>query len=203
VPDWVMLTRILPYVRHKISLSLSTEYYDAGVEDIQGLARAIHGHPMIAAFRSRGGHNLCKHEPLVFCLGNTSLSHFFVFGIQEPETDDQRDLVNVEPLKELLRTPALRFVAFSGFDFTNELFHAKVNALGEGSSIIDITFECNCSFPDGGKAIIAKALKTNASVTDFHFFGYCDEPFCDAMTANLTLRLLEEKAYCGRWISST
>jgi hypothetical protein len=41
MPDWETLTRILPYLRRKVSLSLSRTGYDAEVEHIQGLARAI------------------------------------------------------------------------------------------------------------------------------------------------------------------
>jgi hypothetical protein len=52
IPDWETLTRILPHLRQQVSLTLTGEGYDpyAGeVEEIQGLARAIHGHPMISA----------------------------------------------------------------------------------------------------------------------------------------------------------
>ena len=55
MPDWETLTRILPYVRHKVSLCSFSEYDDVEVEDIQGLARAIHGHPMISEFNSHEG----------------------------------------------------------------------------------------------------------------------------------------------------
>jgi hypothetical protein len=34
VPDWETLARILPYVRHKISLCKFSEYYDVEDEDI-------------------------------------------------------------------------------------------------------------------------------------------------------------------------
>jgi hypothetical protein len=50
-------------------------------------------------------------------------------GLHEPEAEDQRDLVNYEPLKELLRTPALRFVRFYAFCFTDTLCHATATAL--------------------------------------------------------------------------
>jgi hypothetical protein len=46
-PDWEILTRILRHVQRKVSLCSSPDDYDAEVEEIQGLARAIHGHPMI------------------------------------------------------------------------------------------------------------------------------------------------------------
>jgi hypothetical protein len=107
------------------------------------------------------------------------------FGLQEPETEGQRVLLNLEPLKELLRTPALRFVRFDGFHFTNELCHVTADALEEGSPVSYIIFESDCSFADGGRARIANALKRNASVTDVTFRDNFDEPFCKALAAAL------------------
>jgi hypothetical protein len=60
-PDWhtwKTLARILPYVRHQVSLCSSRASYYAEVEEIQGLARAIHGHPMISGFSSLVGFRL-------------------------------------------------------------------------------------------------------------------------------------------------
>jgi hypothetical protein len=131
-----------------------------------------------------------------------------IIGLQQPEREDQRDLLNIEPLKELLRTPALRFVIFDGFYFTNDLCHATANALEVRSSIVDLNFDPDCSFPDGGRAIIANALKTNTSVIKVQFCDDCDESFCNALAVvllcnstlqNVTLRLLEGSS--GRWLS--
>ena len=108
-----------------------------------------------------------------------------LFGFQEPETEEQRDLVKIEALKELLRAPALRTVEFYSSHFTDALCHATANALEEGSSVNDITFDLRCLFPDGGKAIIANALKTNRSVTCIRFFGKCDDPLCNTLAAVL------------------
>jgi hypothetical protein len=75
MPDWEIITRILPYVQRKIALVFSKEGYDADAEDIRGLARAIHGHPMISAFSTQGRElYLCKPGPLVLGLDNASLS---------------------------------------------------------------------------------------------------------------------------------
>jgi hypothetical protein len=52
MPDWETLSRILPYLRRKVELSLRTEEDDADVEEVEGLARAIHSHPMISGFSS-------------------------------------------------------------------------------------------------------------------------------------------------------
>jgi hypothetical protein len=208
MPDWETLTRILPYVQRKISLCSSAQRYDAELEDIQGLARVIHGNPMISKFSSDMRFTFANLGPRCSALATLPSLESVVFGLQEPETEDQRASLNLEPFKELLRTPALRFVTFDRFYFTNELCHATANALEEGSSIVDITFDSGCSFPDGGTAIIANALKTNVTVTDVHFLGDCDESFCNALAAvllcnsalrNLAVWLPEEGAG-GRWL---
>jgi hypothetical protein len=155
IHDWEILTRILPYVRHKISLYSPTEDYDAEVEEIQGLARAIHGHPMISEFSSATHFTFANVGPWCSTLATLPSLEKVSLGLQEPETEDQRALVNPEPLAELLRAPALRFVRFDDFYFTDRLCHATASALEVGSSLIDISF--GCSFTDGGRAIIANA----------------------------------------------
>jgi hypothetical protein len=194
-PDWETLTRILPHIQHKISLHLYDDEDDADVEKIQGLARAIHGHPMISEFSTQGeGFSYANLGPWCSALITLPSLESVNIDLQEPQGEDQRDLANFEPLIELLRTPALRCVSFDNFYFTNELCHATTNALEERSSIIDITFSADCSFPDGGRGIIANALKTNATVTIVQFLGDCDESFCNAMgevlLCNSTLRNL-------------
>jgi hypothetical protein len=185
VPDWEIITRILRYLRDKVTLCSWTEYYDAEVEEIQGLARAIRGHPMISEFSSEIDFTFANLGPWCSALATLpSLERLFI-GLRGAETEDQHDLLNLEPLKELLRTRALRFVRFDHFHFTNELCYATANALEEGSSIIDINFGSGCSFPDGGRATIANALKTNLTVTDANFSGDFDESFCNALAAVL------------------
>jgi hypothetical protein len=131
-----------------------------------------------------------------------------IFGLGEPETEDEGVLDNFEPFTDVLRKPALRLVRFDGFYFTNALCHATANALEEGSSVTDITFDSECSFPDGGRAIIANALKTNSTVTDVSFLGAFDEPFfntlttvllCNSTLQNLTVHTTRRAS--GRWFS--
>jgi hypothetical protein len=207
-PDWETLNRILPYIQQKIALRLYGGDNDEEVEKIQGLARAIHGHPMISEFSSEMEFTFANLGP--WCSALTALPSLerVTFSLREPETEDQRVLLNLEPFKELLRTPALRCVRFARFHFTSELCHATAIALEEGSSIVDISFDEQCTIPDGGGAIIANALKTNATVTDVGFFFDCDEPLCDILAVvllcnttlqNLAFRLPEENA-CGRWL---
>jgi hypothetical protein len=210
IPDWEILNRILPYLRHKVSLFLTGVFETEGIE-IQRLARVIHGHPMISGFRSEMPLTLTNLGPWCSALATLPSLERVSLGLQEPETEDELVLVNLEPLQELLRAPALRFVNFEDFYFTDALCHATANALEDGSSIIDITFDGDCEFPDGGGAIIANALKRNTSVTDIKFLGGCDEPFCNTLTAvllcnatlqNLTVDLMAATRASAKWLSS-
>jgi hypothetical protein len=141
----------LPYVRHQISLSLSLEENDgAVVEEIQGLATAIRGHPMISEFSSQMKFSFANLGSLCSALATLPSLGRVEFGLMEPEAQGPNILANLEPLTELLRAPALRVVEFAGFYFTNELCHATANALEEGSSIIDIIF-INAPFPTEGE----------------------------------------------------
>jgi hypothetical protein len=208
-PDWEILTRILPYLRRKVELFFIKNGFEAELEEIQGLARVIHGHSMISEFRSQMDFTFANFIP--WCSTLATLPHLerVALGLWEPETEDELVLVNLEPLTELLRAPALRFVEFKHFYFTDALCRATATALEEGSSIIDMTFQYDCTFPDGGGAIIANALKRNTSVTDVKFLSGCDEPFCNTLAAvllcNATLQNLNIQAVTrasGRWLCS-
>jgi hypothetical protein len=211
-PDWEILSRILRYLRRKVTLC-SVEEYEPEAEEIQALARVIHGHPMISEFHFEMGCTFANVGPWCSALAALPSLDSVILGLRAPETEDQRVMVNAEPLTELLRAPALRSVTFYGFSFTNALCHASANALEEGSSVTDITFKHYCSFPDGGTAIIANALKRNASVTNVVFFNDYDEPFCNTLAAvllcNSTLQNLtvcaiprDRSPVRGRWFSS-
>jgi hypothetical protein len=148
-----------------------TDFYQLENEEIQGLAKAIHGHyPMIPEFRSDMDFTFATTGPLYSALATLPSLERVTLGLQEPETEERRVWVNPKSLTELLRAPALRFVIFDAFYFTNVLCYATASALEEGSTITNITFNFDCSFPDGGTAIIANALKTNVSVTNVVFF---------------------------------
>jgi hypothetical protein len=210
-PDWETLTRILPHLRHKVTLSLSGDGYDGEIEEIQGLARAIHDHPMISdlTFHS-ADFTFANLGPWCSVMATLPSLNSLQFGLREPETEEEGDLLNVEPLKELLRTPALQCLIFNDFYFINELCYAIASALEEESSIRLIIFDYGCFFPDGGRAIIANALKRNSSVTSVQFLDDFDEPFCNALAAvllcnstlqNLTLKLPEGSS--ATWLSPT
>jgi hypothetical protein len=208
-PDWEILTRILPHLRREVTWCTPVEDYSPRTEEIQGLARAMHGHPMISEFTCVG----CRLENVgPWCSALTTLPSLerVKLGLREPETEDQDVLANPEPLTELLRRPALRSVEFYDFFFTNSLCHATANALEDGSSITEITFQFNNYFPDGGAAIIANALKRNSSVINARFLDYFDEPaffnnlaavlLCNSTLQNLEVRVPEGAG--GRWLSS-
>jgi hypothetical protein len=168
IPVWEIIARILTYVQRKISL-YPAEVYHPEVEQIRCLARVIHGHPMISGFTFPAGFTFANLGPWCSALTTLPSLERVTFGLREPEIEDLRVLLNLEPFMELLRTPALRYVRFALFHFTNELCHVLALALEVGSSITDITFDNQCTFPEGGRATIVNALKTNATVTDVGF----------------------------------
>jgi hypothetical protein len=178
-PDWEILTRILRYLRREVALCY-VENYEPESEEIQGLARAMHGHPMISEFSALR----CTFEnfgPWCSALATLPSLKRVALDLQESTTEE----VEIEPLKDLLRTPALRLIEFYAFFFTNELCHAVANALEEGSPVTDITVDSDSSFPDGGASIIANALITNTSVTDVNFRSDVDDHFCNTLAAVL------------------
>jgi hypothetical protein len=210
-PIWETFTRILRHSRRKVTLCSSREDYEPEVEEIQGLAGAIHGHPIISGFISTVDFTFATMGPWCSTLATLPYLESVTLGLRETETEVQRILVNAEPLTELLRAPALRFVEFNGLNFTAALCHATTSALEKGSSITDITFHASCSFPDGGAAIITNAMKTNTSITNVRFLGDFDEPFfnslaavllCNSTLHNLTVYAGTSAGAWGRWISS-
>jgi hypothetical protein len=206
-PDWEILTRILRYLRCKVEVCSDC---DADVEEVQGFARAIQGHPMISAFSSRRKCAVANLDPWCYALATLPSLERVRLGLREPAAWDQDVVLKpADPLTHLLRAPALRFVNFNGFYFTDAHCHAIARALERGSSITSINFEPGCSFPGGGMAIIVNALKANTTVTDVQIFGEFDDPFFNALAAvllsNSTLQNLTVHATTdasARWISS-
>jgi hypothetical protein len=180
------------------------------VKKCKVLDRVIHGHPMISELSSAMDFTFANVARWCSTLATLPYLERVSLGLREPETEDQLVLGNLEPLQELLWTPALRFVELNGFHFTNTVCHAAATAFEEGSSISDITFDDFCTFPDGGgMAIIANALGRNETLTNVEFLRDCDEPFCNPLAAvllcNTTLQSLtvnaETPGTC-RWLSS-
>jgi hypothetical protein len=92
MPDWDILTRILPNVRRKFKLCLITNNRfetEGEGEEIQGLARVIHGHPMISEFCSPVGFTFANLGSLCSALATLPSLESVVFGLREPEAEDQ------------------------------------------------------------------------------------------------------------------
>jgi hypothetical protein len=115
-PDWETLTRSLRYLRRKVAIWTEISQPEVEeTEEIQGLARAIRGHPMISEFCSEMGLTFANFGPWCSTLATLPCLEHVALRLWEPETEDQRVLVDPEPLTELLRAPALRFVEFDVF----------------------------------------------------------------------------------------
>jgi hypothetical protein len=83
--------------------------YNVEAEEIQGLATAIHSHPMISEFSSETAFPFASLGPWCSALAALPSLERFTFGLAEPDTEDSRVMVNFEPLTELLRKPAIGF----------------------------------------------------------------------------------------------
>jgi hypothetical protein len=92
------------------------------------------------------------------------------------------------------RLPATATVEFESVLFTNTFCQAVAKALTERSEITKLHFN-GCSFPEGGSAVIASALKTNTTLKWLHLYNGADEVYCEALAATLlfnsTLQTLE------------
>jgi hypothetical protein len=87
-PDWEILSRILRYLRRTVKLWSTGDDYYAEAEEVQGLARVIHGHPLISEFTCFG----CTFEnfgPWCSALATLPSLRRVSLGLQEPETEDQ------------------------------------------------------------------------------------------------------------------
>jgi hypothetical protein len=91
---------------------------------------------------------------------------------------------SLESMVGLLQSPTLRKVEFESVEFTNTLSQAVAKALKERSEITDLHF-LDCSFPEGGCAVIASALKTNTTLKYLHFYSQAGEVFYEVLAAAL------------------
>jgi hypothetical protein len=86
-PDWD-LTQNLHYLRRKIELCMVNVDYNVEAEEIQGLATAIHSHPMISEFSSETAFPFASLGPWCSALGALPSLERFIFGLAEPDTED-------------------------------------------------------------------------------------------------------------------
>jgi hypothetical protein len=87
MPDWGTLTRILSYLQQRVALCSFSEDYDAEVEESQGLARAIHGNPMISKL------HLCKQGPWCSAMVALPSLESVQIALPEPETEEDHVLL--------------------------------------------------------------------------------------------------------------
>jgi hypothetical protein len=196
-PDWGEreLACILSRVRQKVRVEIGAESDLWAVGEVQALARAIHGHPMITSFDSGGCNFLYENLDSLYsalatlpALESMRLSSS---GLLVTEST----MANPESLTKQLRVPTLQAVSFCDFYFTSALCQATANALMEGTAITNLTF-IECSFPaeEECAAIMATGLSRNTSVISIIVRCRNARLFFDALAAaipsNPTLRHL-------------
>jgi hypothetical protein len=183
--DWEILACILRRLRRGIVLSMEDDsplLWDA--EALPVFAEVIHEHAMITGFSTGIG---CPFHCLdILCSALLTLPaleklYFDQFDYEGPE--EERSL---ESMVKLLQSPSLRKVTFKTVVLTNILCQAIAEALKEWSEITDLYFMHRCSFPEGeGGAVIARALKTNTTLTRLGFYTGADEAFYEVLAAAL------------------
>jgi hypothetical protein len=176
VPDWEILACILRRLRRGIQLRICDAVLPLWYrEALPGFAGVIHGQALLRRFKTGDGFPfdcldiLCPALLTLPALENVSFGHI---GGEGPE--EGRSLEN---MVKLLQSPTLRNVTFGYVDFTNTLIQAVAKALEERSEITDLDFYY-CSFPEGGSAVIASALKTNTTLKRLTFDDRADEVSC-------------------------
>jgi hypothetical protein len=84
---------------------------------------------------------------------------------------------------------------FEDVHFTKSLCQALAKTLKERSEITGLYFFPNCSFPEGGLAVIASALTTNTTLENLKFDDGTDEVFyevlAETLMTNSTLQSLD------------
>jgi hypothetical protein len=171
--------------------------------DLPAFAGVIHGHAMITGFCTGDGFPfqcldiLCSALLTLPALENVLFEHDDGQGPEEAQS--------LESMIKLLQTPTLRKVYFESIVFTNTLSQAVAKALTERSEITDLRF-FDYSFPEGGGAVIASALKTNTTLQRLYFYKGDDEVFYDVLAesflSNSTLQNLsfDGSSSCS-WLS--
>jgi hypothetical protein len=194
VPDWEILACTLRHLRRGIQLRMHDDAHNLwGTDALPAFARAIHGHAMITRFSTGYGFHsdcldvLCSALLTLPALENVSFEHDDFGGPEEGQS--------LESMVKLLKSPTIRNVEFADVVLTNALCQAVAKALKERSEITDLYF-IGCSFPEGGSAVIARALKTNTTLEHLEFDRGtgADEAFYEVLAAvllsNSTLQLL-------------
>jgi hypothetical protein len=182
-PDWEILACILRRLRRGVQLRMRNESpLLLGVEALPAFAAAIHGHAMITEFSTGDSFHFDCLDILCSALLTLPALENILF-----EHDDDQGPVEAQSLEsmvKLLQSPSLREVEFEYVVFTNTLCQAVANVLKERSEITRLCF-LECSFPEGGGAMIARALKTNTALKYLQFDARPDEVFWEVLAAAL------------------
>jgi hypothetical protein len=192
-PDWNVLAFILRRLRRGIDLRMCDHAHNLWDTDaLPAFTGVIHGQAMITGFSTGAGFPflcldmLCSALLTLPALENVSFEQLAGEGPEEGQS--------LESMIKLLQSPTLRGVTFECVDFTNTLCKAVAKALKERSEITDLHF-IGCSFPEGGGAVIARALTTNTTLEILEVDAGNNEAFYEALSAallsNSTLQYLE------------
>jgi hypothetical protein len=196
VPNFEILACILRRLRRGIRLCISD---NAPLlwhpEALPAFAKVIHGHAMITGFNA-GDLSLPFQRLDILCSALLTLPALENVSFGQLDSQGPAEGPSLESMAELLQSPVLRQVAFESIEsvvFMNSLLQALAKALEERSEITDLNF-FSCSFPEGGSAVIARALKTNTTLKCLHLCDGADEVFCEVLAAallsNSTLQVL-------------
>jgi hypothetical protein len=163
VPDWEILACILRHLRRGVRLCMrdNNSLRLWNTEALPVFAGAINGQAMITGFSTGDGFPFHCLDLLCSALLTLPALEDVLF-LQNAEQGPE-EVQSLESMIKLLQSPSLRNVTFNFVDFTNALSKAVANALKIMSEITDLRFSC-CSFPEGGGALIASALKTNTTL---------------------------------------
>jgi hypothetical protein len=182
VPDWTILACILRRLRRGIELRMCNSALLGDAE----FAGVIHGQAMITGFETGPGFHFHCFEILCSALLTLPALESVSFNQQIGQAPEEGQ--SLESMVKLFQSPVLRKVSFGSVDFTNTLSQAIAKALEERSEIASLVFWKTCSFPEGGKAVIARALETNTTLESLYFFNdMIYEGFYDALAAALLL----------------
>jgi hypothetical protein len=181
VPDWEILACILRRLRRGIQLRMLVDesLVPFGAE---ALAEAIHGQAMITGFIT--GNTFPFHCLDILCSALLTLPALENISFGQLAGQGPEEGQSLESMIKLLQSPILRDVKFDFVDFTNTLSQAVAKVLEERSEITDLDF-LRCSFPEGGAAVIASALKTNTTLKCLKLKAEVDEVFYEVLAATL------------------
>jgi hypothetical protein len=182
-PNWEILSCILRRLRRGVHLRMQYNVQLLwNIEALPVFTEVIIGQAKITGFSTGAGFPfdcldmLCSALLTLPALENVSFEQFDDEGPEEEQSLDS--------MAKLLHSPGLREIEFESVVFTNTLCQAVAKVLEGRSEITDLHF-LDCSFPDGGSAVIASALKTNTTLNSLHFCNGADGAICEVLAAAL------------------